>query len=98
MAFNYVQPILKESWNFSLSQCQRSVSLNATGRRLNSYELDSYFKNLLFLINTYCQYVGGIVMEEKIYSQFSTVSAGDIDSLMNMYANMDYCMNLTGNS
>jgi len=37
-------------------------------------------------------------MEEKIYSMFSSISAGDIDSLMSMYSNMDYCMNQTGNS
>jgi hypothetical protein len=40
--------------------------------------------------------VGGVLMEEKIYSQISTISAGDIDSLMSMYTNMDYCMSQTG--
>jgi len=34
-------------------------------------------------------------MEEKIISQFTSVSAGDADKLMDMYSTLNFCSNTT---
>jgi hypothetical protein len=39
--------------------------------------------------------VNGKLVEEKVVSQFASISAGDIDKLMDMYSTFNYCSNMT---
>jgi hypothetical protein len=39
------------------------------------------------------QFVNGKLAEEKIISQFASISAGDEEKLMEMYATLDFCSN-----
>lgn len=57
--------------------------------------------NLLFKFNIkaklfcYCKFANGRLVEEKIYAQFASVSAGDVDKLMEMYSTMSFCAGST---
>jgi hypothetical protein len=39
--------------------------------------------------------MNGIVLEEKLIAQFASISSGDVNKLMEMYATLDFCSNST---
>lgn len=41
------------------------------------------------------QFVNGKLAEDKLISQFTSVSAGDMDKLTDMYTTLNFCSNLT---
>jgi hypothetical protein len=41
------------------------------------------------------QFVNGKLVEEKVVSQMASISAGDVDKLMDMYSTFNHCSNTT---
>jgi hypothetical protein len=39
--------------------------------------------------------VNGKLAEEKILAQFASISTGDVEKLMEMYATLNFCSNTT---
>lgn len=41
------------------------------------------------------KFINGRLVEEKIYAQFASVSAGDLENLKEMYSTMNHCTRTT---
>jgi len=54
-------------------------------------------REVWIIIHALFQLVNGKIMEEKLISQFSMISAGDVDKLTDMYSTLNFCSNQTSN-